>query len=89
MTLTSTTRQANWRRQHPGRYQAHLAVQRALKAGDLVKMPCEVCGAEKVDAHHDDYGQPLAVQWLCRKHHTILHKRGPEWPNSPQLDLTP
>lgn len=76
MTLTSTTRQANWRRQHPGKCQAHLAVQRALKSGELVRTGCEVCGEPKVDAHHDDYRFPLAVRWLCRRHHTILYKRG-------------
>lgn len=76
MTLTSSTRQAGWRRRHPGKYAAHLAVQRALKHGDLIKTPCEVCGHPIVDAHHDDYHAPLAVRWLCRRHHTLLHKRG-------------
>ena len=70
------TRQADWRRRHPRKYAAHLAVERALRRGELVKQPCEVCGAEVVDAHHDDYRFPLAVRWLCRRHHVLLHKRG-------------
>ena len=35
--------------------------------------PCEVCGATKTVAHHDDYAKPLDVRWLCRSHHALLH----------------
>ncbi len=74
--LKTDTRQANWRRANPGKYDAHLAVQRAVKAGELEKQPCEVCGVEAVDAHHDQYDEPLKVRWLCRRHHTRLHHYG-------------
>jgi len=37
---------------------------------------CEVCGVEAVDAHHDQYDEPLRVRWLCRRHHTRLHHYG-------------
>ncbi|CAB4128197.1 hypothetical protein UFOVP270_35 [uncultured Caudovirales phage] len=47
---------------------------RYIKSGFLVKKPCEVCGNEKVDAHHDDYAKPLSVRWLCRKHHNEHHR---------------
>lgn len=47
----------------------------AVKRGYLEKLPCEVCGeVEKVDAHHDDYQQPLKVRWLCKQHHLEHHK---------------
>ena len=59
-----------------GKYDAHLAVQRAMKAGQLEKQGCEVCGTEAVDAHHDQYDEPLSVRWLCRRHHTRLHHYG-------------
>ncbi|TCQ04229.1 luciferase-like monooxygenase [Rhizobium sp. PP-F2F-G36] len=58
------------------KYDAHLAVQRAVKAGDLAKQPCEVCGIDTVDAHHDQYDDPLDVRRLCRRHHTRLHHYG-------------
>ena len=45
-----------------------------IKQGVLIRQPCEVCGNEKVDAHHDDYMQPLNVRWLCRKHHNEHHR---------------
>lgn len=47
----------------------------AILAGTLVRQPCEVCGAEKVDAHHDDYSKPLDVRWLCRTHHNEFHAK--------------
>lgn len=74
--LKTDTRQANWRRANPDKYDAHLAVQRAVKAGGLDKESCEVCGVEAVDAHHDQYDEPLRVRWLCRRHHTRLHHYG-------------
>ncbi|WP_246699128.1 hypothetical protein [Rhizobium sp. BK491] len=74
--IESETRQADWRRANPAKYDAHLAVQRALKTGQLEKGVCEVCGIEAVDAHHDQYEQPLQVRWLCRRHHTRLHHYG-------------
>ncbi len=63
--LKTDTRQANWRRANPAKYEAHLVVQRAVKACELRKDTCEVCGNEAVDAHHDQYDQPLKVRWLC------------------------
>ena len=69
------TRQARWRKQRPGKYRAHLAVQRALNAGRLEKLPCEICGNPKVDAHHPEYRSPLKVEWLCRRHHIQRHQQ--------------
>ncbi|MBO9101361.1 MULTISPECIES: hypothetical protein [unclassified Rhizobium] len=74
--IESQTRQADWRRANPMKYNAHLAVQRAIVAGDLEKLGCEVCGHDAVDAHHDEYDEPLRVRWLCRRHHTRLHRYG-------------
>jgi hypothetical protein len=47
---------------------------KALLAGKIERQPCEVCGAAKVDAHHDDYRRPLDVRWLCHTHHMELHR---------------
>lgn len=48
---------------------------RAINSGKLQRLPCEVCGEKKVDAHHDDYSKPLDVRWLCRKHHAEHHTK--------------
>ena len=60
-SLKSETRQTNWRLTNLPKYQAHLAVQRALISGVLEKQNCEVCGAVKVDAHHDRYDEPNSI----------------------------
>jgi ribosomal protein S27AE len=65
------TRRAN----NPEKYAAHYAVSNAVRDGRLKKQPCEVCGAKKVQAHHDDYSKPLEVRWLCRVHHLELHDK--------------
>jgi len=44
-----------------------------IKKGELLRQPCQICGREKTDAHHNDYSKPLEVQWLCRKHHRDFH----------------
>ena len=32
-------------------------------------------GAERADRHHDDYGKPESVRWLCRSCHVGHHAR--------------
>jgi len=49
------------------------AARRATRV--LEKQPCEVCGATKVEAHHDDYTKPLEVRWLCKRHHSEVHTK--------------
>lgn len=67
-------RQAQWRRDNPEKYRAHLRVATAIRQGKLVKMPCKICGQLRTDAHHADYRQPLKVTWLCRFHHIAAHR---------------
>ncbi len=39
-----------------------------------VSQMCEVGGClETGERHHDDYNNPYEIQWLCRKHHKLLH----------------
>lgn len=57
------------------RHQARWQVRRAIAAGKLVRLPCEVCGIEPAEGHHDDYSKPLDVRWLCKLHHREHHAR--------------
>src|ERR1700686_4886225 len=52
---------------------ARIAVMLAVRNGQLVRKPCEVCGGPKSEGHHEDYTKPLEVVWLCRWHHTLAH----------------
>lgn len=37
---------------------------------------CSVCKKiKKLDAHHEDYSQPLRVKWVCRQCHFMIHER--------------
>ncbi len=50
---------------------ARTMVFKAVKSGRLKREPCEECGDENVQAHHDNYDKPLNVIWLCSKHHVL------------------
>lgn len=66
---------AKQRKYRSGRYSnAHSLVYSAIKCGRLSKQPCEVCGAEPAEAHHDDYNKPLKVRWLCKQCHSEWHR---------------
>ena len=58
---------------YPHKLLARKMVRAAVVAGRLVRQPCAVCGATKVEGHHPDYTKPLEVEWLCRRHHTLRH----------------
>jgi hypothetical protein len=61
------------RERHRDAYKARTAVGNAVRDRRLKKLPCEVCGVGKVEAHHSDYKKPLDVIWLCFKHHRMKH----------------
>lgn len=52
---------------------ARKAVTNAIESGRLVQQPCVRCGQSPTDAHHEDYGRPLDVTWLCRSCHRSRH----------------
>lgn len=69
----SSEYEREYRSRFPDKYRAHIAVGNAVRDGKLQKEPCFMCGAEKVEAHHPDYSQPLTVIWLCPGHHKLIH----------------
>jgi hypothetical protein len=68
-----------WRKTHPltpeqrKKMNARSYAQVNLQRGRLSKEPCFVCDGD-AQMHHPDYGQPLKVVWLCRKHHLDWHR---------------
>lgn len=49
-------------------------VRRASRWLNPARHPCSVCGWHKAERHHPTYDS-LAVVWLCRKHHNMLHNK--------------
>lgn len=54
---------------------ARRTIQNAIWRGVLQRQPCEICGNEISEAHHDDYDKPWDVRWLCKQHHMEHHER--------------
>jgi len=47
-----------------------------VKARDIPKKPCEICGTlEGIIKHHDDYTKPKTVRFFCGYHHYQFHKK--------------
>lgn len=64
-----------YKNKYPEKYKSRRITRNAIKRGDLIRLPCEVCGIKKTEAHHKDYKKPFDIQWLCPKHHRELHLR--------------
>jgi ribosomal protein S27AE len=63
-----------WRSEDKRRAKCHSAVARAIRSGELNRLPCVRCGEVKSLAHHEDYDEPLNVMWLCQPCHKQRHK---------------
>lgn len=64
-----------WKQQHPERRSAQNKLASAIKSGRTSAWPaCALpdC-ANKPEAHHPDYSNPLDVVWLCSAHHKQAH----------------
>ena len=67
-------RQAKHRSAHPTRERARQALKNAIRAGKIRRVSvCEQCReVSDTQGHHEDYGRPFYVQWLCSKCHAGL-----------------
>jgi hypothetical protein len=64
-----------WLDNNPEKRKAQNVVYVAKRNKTLIPKPCEVCGLEKSEAHHENYSKPLEINWLCKKHHAEADKR--------------
>lgn len=78
-----------WRAEDSRRVLAHSSVARAIRNGNLLRLPCIRCGEKKSVAHHEDYDKPLEVVWLCQPCHKQRHKEIKEQPCCIQESETP
>ena len=60
-----------------------------LSRGKLTRQRCQECGDENSQMHHEDYGQPLVVTWLCRSCHLRLHRNVATASKAPDRRWTP
>ena len=65
-----------YNKEYPMRYAAHIIAGNAIRDGKLVNpKKCSECDSTtKIEAHHDDYTNPLQIRWLCEKCHKTWHK---------------
>jgi hypothetical protein len=63
--------QTRSRKRHLDRIAARNAVNNAIAAGTLIRLPCVKCGKKAEAHHHKGYARKdwLDVQFLCPKHH--------------------
>ena len=43
------------------------------RRGLIKPAPCSDCGSPAAEKHHEDYGRPLDITWLCRACHLARH----------------
>lgn len=66
-------------RRNPEKHAARRALRRAVRLGRIIKPElCSVCftslPSAKIHGHHEDYGKPLEVVWLCAACHGKQHR---------------
>lgn len=60
---------------HPEKVRARRTLGDKVRQGKIERKPCELCGSEDdVHGHHEDYDNPLEVNWVCRTHHREYHE---------------
>ena len=64
-----------YRARYPEKIMAQNRLNYAVRKGRIKRKPCEICGAEKVHAHHVSYEPKdwYNVRWLCNVCHEIEH----------------
>ena len=74
-TKSKYQKQQRWRERNPLKVWVHFCLKSAIRRGLIEQKPCEVCGEQNTDRHHENYALPMQVRWLCHKHHKADHKR--------------
>lgn len=72
-TAAGKLNQLRRRQRDPLIVSARAYINHAVRDGRATKLPCQICGDTKSQAHHFDYTDPGWVMWLCTKHHREVH----------------
>ncbi len=60
----------NYKKNHPEKHKAHKKAQYHIKREVCLVVGCNLIG----ERHHPDYDKPLAVKFLCKRHHNMFHR---------------
>ena len=52
---------------------AWFIVRNRIAKGTLQRQPCVFCSKPDAHAHHEDYGNPYEIVWVCQEHHSAIH----------------
>ncbi len=63
-----------WNDKNKHKKRAHGQLRHAIEMGRVIKEACKICGALKVEGHHEDYDKPYDVIWFCHLHHSYHHR---------------
>lgn len=71
---------AQWRhyeRAKDEKVYARMLLNNAVRGGKIEKPEiCQECGQKlKLTAHHENYDEPLCVEWLCYECHAKRHRK--------------
>lgn len=60
----------------PNVYRSRQKVSNAIGSGKITRpLTCSECpSSTRIQGHHDDYGKPLDVRWLCQECHSAWHR---------------
>lgn len=78
-------------KRNPAKHAAQMRVYNAVKRGTLVRPAiCSRCPeTHRIEGHHDDYGKPLDVMWLCTACHRARHRELRELGIDPEASTRP
>ena len=71
--MANALNQIKMRKKYPEKEPARQKTYKAIKAGLIVKTPCEKCGDPNSEIHHLDYSDHMNVMFLCKIHHEEWH----------------
>lgn len=73
--IAHTKATTKYKKTYPNKYKATNIINNAIRDGKLYSEPCQECGKNITQAHHDDYMKALNIRWLCAAHHKQWHKK--------------
>jgi hypothetical protein len=62
-----------YKKNNPDKVIARSRSRSFVRRGVIEKKPCETCGCDKSEIHHNDYSEPTDIKFLCKQCHQSQH----------------